>query len=334
MIIYGLMLMGLCMFAGLIVGDLLGLLLGISANIGGVGFAMLFLVVISQKLTEKGLLSKPAEQGVGFWNAMYIPIVVAMSANQNVVAALKGGPVALIAGLGAVVIGFLLIKPLSKIGSKSTMTSSAIAIAAGLLLAWLGGELTGGKKGLSDITLFSGIALMGGGMFRDFAIIATAFGVKLDELKKAGLAGALALVVSTVLSFYLGAIVAWAFGYTDAVSMATIGGGAVTFIVGPVTGAALGASSDVIALSIAAGVIKSIAIMIVTPLVAKAAGLNSPAAAIVYGGLMGSTSGVAAGLAATDPKLVPYGAMTATFYTGLGCLLAPSALYISLAPFF
>ncbi|MDP0907582.1 malonate transporter subunit MadL, partial [Klebsiella pneumoniae] len=91
MIIYGLMLMGLCMFAGLIVGDLLGLLLGISANIGGVGFAMLFLVVISQKLTEKGLLSKPAEQGVGFWNAMYIPIVVAMSANQNVVAALKGG---------------------------------------------------------------------------------------------------------------------------------------------------------------------------------------------------------------------------------------------------
>lgn len=44
---------------------------------------------------------------------------------------------------------------------------------------------------------------MGGGMFRDFAIIATAFGVKLDELKKAGLAGALALVVSTVLSFYL-----------------------------------------------------------------------------------------------------------------------------------
>ncbi len=102
MIIYGLMLMGLCMFAGLIIGDLLGLLLGISANIGGIGFAMLFLVVASQKLAEKGLLSKPAEQGVGFWNAMYIPIVVAMSANQNVIAALKGGPVALIAGLGAV----------------------------------------------------------------------------------------------------------------------------------------------------------------------------------------------------------------------------------------
>ena len=102
--------MGLCMFAGLIVGDLLGLVLGISANIGGIGFAMLFLVIVSQKLVDKGLLSKPAEQGVGFWNAMYIPIVVAMSANQNVIAALKGGPVALIAGVGAVFIGFLLIK--------------------------------------------------------------------------------------------------------------------------------------------------------------------------------------------------------------------------------
>lgn len=45
---------------------------------------------------------------------------------------------------------------------------------------------------------------------------------------------------------------------------------------------------------------------------------------MVYGGLMGTTSGVAGGLAATDPSLVPYGAMTATFYTGLGSLLCPS----------
>jgi malonate transporter MadM subunit len=49
---------------------------------------------------------------------------------------------------------------------------------------------------------------------------------------------------------------------------------------------------------------------------------------MIYGGLMGTTSGVAGGLAATDPKLVPYGAMTATFYTGIGCLLAPSLLFM------
>ena len=39
-------------------------------------------------------------------------------------------------------------------------------------------------------------------------------------------------------------------------------------------------------------------------------------------------SGIAGGLAATDPKLVPYGAMTATFYTGLGCLLGPSVIFL------
>ena len=82
-----------------------------------------------------------------------------------------------------------------------------------------------------------------------------------------------------------------------------------------------------VALSIAAGLVKSILVMIGTPLVAKYIGLNNPQSAMVYGGLMGTTSGVAGGLAATDPKLVPYGAMTATFYTGVGCLLAPSILF-------
>jgi malonate transporter MadM subunit len=68
--------------------------------------------------------------------------------------------------------------------------------------------------------------------------------------------------------------------------------------------------------------------MIGTPLVAARIGLNNPHSALIYGGLMGTTSGVAGGLAATDPKLVPYGAMTATFYTGVGCLLAPSLLFL------
>jgi malonate transporter MadM subunit len=101
----------------------------------------------------------------------------------------------------------------------------------------------------------------------------------------------------------------------------------VTYIVGPVTGSALGASSEIIALSVAAGLVKSILVMIGTPMIAKYIGLNNPQSAMVFGGLMGTTSGVAAGLAATDPKLVPYGAMTATFYTGLGCLLGPSILF-------
>ena len=95
------------------------------------------------------------------------------------------------------------------------------------------------------------------------------------------------------------------------------------------TGTALGAGSDVIALSVAAGLTKSVLVMVVTPFMAPRIGLNSPHAALIYGGLMGTTSGVAGGLAATDPKLVPYGAMTATFYTGVGCLLAPSVLFLA-----
>ncbi|PTV95782.1 malonate transporter MadM subunit [Rhodobacter aestuarii] len=218
--------------------------------------------------------------------------------------------------------------------TNNRIHGSAIAILIGLILAYIGGTITGEKKGISDITLFSGFALMGGGMLRDFAIVSTAFGVKLEELKKAGLAGAVALVVSVVIATVLGAATAYAFGYTSAVDMATIGGGTVTFIVGPVTGAALGASSEVIALSVAAGVVKSIAVMILTPFLAKVAGLDNPAAAAVYGGLMGTTSGVSAGLAATDPKLVPYGALTATFYTGFGCLVVPSVGYMALLALF
>lgn len=211
---------------------------------------------------------------------------------------------------------------------------SAIAIALGLLAAWWGGVVTGGRTGVADIALLGGIGLMGGGMMRDFAIVATAFGVKLGELKKAGLAGVVSIFAGVLVSFVVGAIVAVLFGYSDPVAITTIGAGAVTYIVGPVTGEAIGASSEVITLSVAAGLIKSILVMIGTPLVAKSIGLNNPQSAMVFGGLMGTTSGVAAGLAATDPALVPYGAMTATFYTGVGCLLGPSILFFIVSSIF
>jgi len=212
--------------------------------------------------------------------------------------------------------------------TRGRVHGSAIAIAIGLVLAYIGGKATGGKNGLADFAVLSGVGVMGGAMFRDFAIVATAFGVHIDELKKAGAVGAASIVIGVVLSFVVGAIVAVAFGYTDPVAISTIGAGAATYIVGPVTGTALGASSDIIALSVAAGLTKSVLVMVGTPLVAKRIGLDNPYSAMIYGGLMGTTSGVAAGLAATDPELVPYGAMTATFYTGVGCLLAPSLLFL------
>ena len=212
--------------------------------------------------------------------------------------------------------------------TRGHIHGSAIAIALGLVLAWVGGSMTGGSQGLADISLLAGVGVMGGAMFRDFAIVATAFGADVSALKKAGLVGVVSVVIGVVLSFVVGALVAVSFGYTDPIAISTIGAGAATYIVGPVTGTALGAGSDVIALSVAAGLTKSILVMIGTPFVAPRIGLDTPHAALIYGGLMGTTSGVAAGLAATDPKLVPYGAMTATFYTGVGCLLAPSVLFL------
>ena len=205
---------------------------------------------------------------------------------------------------------------------------SAIAIIVGLLLAYLGGALTGGKAGLADITVLAGVGILGGAMFRDFALVATAYGADFENIKQSGVVGMASILIGVALSFAIGAVVAISFGYTDPVAITTIAAGAVTYIVGPVTGTALGASSDVIALSVGAGLVKSILVMIGTPMVANAIGLNNPKSAMIFGGLMGTTSGVAGGLAATDPKLVPYGAMTATFYTGVGCLLAPSVLFL------
>ena len=211
------------------------------------------------------------------------------------------------------------------IGKKLTnnkIPGAAIAISIGLILAYFGGE-----KGLASIPAFSGIAILGGTMLRDFSIVSTALGASFTEIKKTGLIGLSSLILGTVVAFFVGGTIAYLMGYNDAVSMATIGAGACTFIVGPVTGSALGASSSVIAISIAIGVVKSVFVTILTPFVAKKLRIDNPQTAMIFGGLVGSTSGVSAGLAATDPKLVPYGALTATFHTAMGCLICPSILY-------
>lgn len=218
---------------------------------------------------------------------------------------------------------------ISKYLFKGRIPGVAIAVLSALVLAFFGGE-----KGIADYPLFAGLAILGSSMFRDFTVVATAMGAQLSKIKAAGAAGVVALFAGVIVTFYVGAIMAYFMGYTDVKSMATIGAGACTYIVGPVTGSALGVSSDVIAISIAAGVVKTIVATVGTPLLAKYMKLDNAKTALVFGGLIGTTSGVTAGLAATNPKLVPYGAFTATFYTGLGCLLCPSILFITLTWFF
>src|SRR6266571_9207041 len=125
MIIYGTALLAACHLSGIFLGDLLGKLIGVKANVGGVGIAMMLLIFARLYMHKNGHLPKETEAGVGFWGAMYIPVVVAMAANQNVVAALKGGPVALLSALGAAAVCACCIAVLSRTGSDSTSLVNA-----------------------------------------------------------------------------------------------------------------------------------------------------------------------------------------------------------------
>ncbi len=116
MVIYGVALLSFCMLAGVFVGDVLGELIGVQANVGGVGFAMLLLIVLSNLSSKRFKLKPMTESGIGFWSAMYIPIVVAMAARQNVIAALSSGWMAIIAGVAAVAASFAMIPVLDRIG--------------------------------------------------------------------------------------------------------------------------------------------------------------------------------------------------------------------------
>ena len=117
MVIYGVALLSFCMLVGVFVGDLLGDLIGVQANVGGVGIAMLLLIFLSNLSHTKFTLGEPTETGIGFWSAMYIPIVVAMAAKQNVLAAISSGWMAIIAGVAAVAVSFAMIPVLSRIGN-------------------------------------------------------------------------------------------------------------------------------------------------------------------------------------------------------------------------
>ena len=116
LVIYGVAFLAGCMIAGLFLGEALGALIGVQANVGGVGIAMLIMILASDRLRRSGRLAPLTEQGVLFWSSIYIPIVVAMAAKQNVLAALKGGPAAILAGAGAVGLCFVLVPVLSRVG--------------------------------------------------------------------------------------------------------------------------------------------------------------------------------------------------------------------------
>src|SRR5450830_323966 len=64
----------------------------------------LLLMAARLYMLQHNKLPKLTELGVEYWGAMYIPVVVAMAAQQDMVSALRGGPVAVLSAVAAVAV--------------------------------------------------------------------------------------------------------------------------------------------------------------------------------------------------------------------------------------
>ena len=104
--IKGLALLSCSFILGMWTGELLGSWLGINANVGGVGFAMIFLLLTKEYFIRKGWWNGDLEFGMEFWNRLYIPIVIAMAASLNVKSAVSSGTLAIFGGLIPVLLAF------------------------------------------------------------------------------------------------------------------------------------------------------------------------------------------------------------------------------------
>lgn len=124
MAIYGTALLSMCFLIGIGLGRCLGMLCGVEADIGGVGIGMLLLIGSTDYLHRTGRLAPPTEAGIAFWSSMYVPIVVAMSASQNVVAALKASWVAITAGSFGVAICFGLVAVFTRLDRASSQAGA------------------------------------------------------------------------------------------------------------------------------------------------------------------------------------------------------------------
>jgi malonate transporter MadL subunit len=148
MIVLGVALLAACTLIGVYLGDLLGLALGVKANVGGVGIAMIQLIAARLWLSRRVRLTKGVQFGVEFWAGMYIPIVVAMAAQQNVVAAVSGGPIVLIAATGSLVLCFGAVALLSRFGRRDP--GSAAVQHGGSVI---GGETEPAPTGAADASM-------------------------------------------------------------------------------------------------------------------------------------------------------------------------------------
>lgn len=118
--IYGVATLAACMILGTLLGSVLGDLIGAGTEIGSVGFAMLILIFVTN--TKKFSFTQKTSfvNGINFWKAMFIPVVIAMTATQNVYHMLSSSIIAIAAGSAAVAFSYFMLYVLHVIDQKKT----------------------------------------------------------------------------------------------------------------------------------------------------------------------------------------------------------------------
>ena len=115
--IYGVATLSACMLLGALMGNVFGDVIGAGREIGSVGFAILLLIFLTNSKLK--FVQKPAfVQGVSFWKGMFIPVVIAMTATQDVFHMLSSSIVAIVAGAAAVGASFLMLYGLHKLDER------------------------------------------------------------------------------------------------------------------------------------------------------------------------------------------------------------------------
>ena len=126
MVIFGTALLAACYLAGVFIGEALAALIGVKANVGGVGIAMILLIAAQHLMKKCGWFPEQTERGVTFWAMLYIPVVVAMAATQNVLVAAKAGPVALLSAAGSFAVCVLFISFINRIIERAHIASAPL----------------------------------------------------------------------------------------------------------------------------------------------------------------------------------------------------------------
>jgi malonate transporter MadL subunit len=104
-----------------VIGQWIGMSIGAAigvGNVGGVAFAMMGVVLLSNTKLWKDRVDDRIKNGIEIASALYLPVIVAMVFSTDVAGAFVAGPVAIVAGATAIVSGLLLVTPIAKIGGR------------------------------------------------------------------------------------------------------------------------------------------------------------------------------------------------------------------------